>query len=152
MSVVSIRSCVIILGDFSHLLLVLYEIFSVWMSHIGIPLCIRLQIGVDICAGTTGDAVVTSEVSCYYFTVRLHSYSQLVVKIFQMYVAQCSELWLARLIQTNQTHTIYMFGRINSEMNIFILLSNSCTNNIWKQLSRLYLWHCIFSGHDDLKG
>ena len=54
------------------------------MSHIGIPLCIRLQIGVDICAGTTGDAVVTSEVSCYYFTVRLHSYSQLVVKIFQV--------------------------------------------------------------------
>ena len=94
------------------------------MSHIGILLCIRLQIWVDICASTTGDAVVTGEVSCYYFIVRLHSYSQLVVKIFHVYVAQCSELWLARLIHTNQTHTIYMFGRINSEVNIFILLQH----------------------------
>ena len=64
-NVVSIRSCDIILGDFSHNLLVLHAMFRMRMGHyIGIP---------TSRSAPTADAVATGESSYYSFVVRLRS-------------------------------------------------------------------------------
>jgi len=76
MSVVGLRACNVILGDFSHTLLALYAVFGVykqilehskpsnwlcdWNSQ---QLFIHLQIGTGICAFLKGEAGTVGEVN-----------------------------------------------------------------------------------------
>ena len=73
-SVVGIQLCDIILGDFSHTLLVLQAMFKMRMGHyIGVPIsCVFVfKLGWGIFAVLTAVTVAISEVIGYNFIVRL---------------------------------------------------------------------------------
>ena len=66
--------CDIVLGDFSHMLLMLHAMIRMLMGHyVGIPTSRVTVFWVDICTFPTANSVVTNKINCYNCVVQHHS-------------------------------------------------------------------------------